>query len=740
MQHCAVKTLRNHRAQPAPKPPQIRHAVVPLRPQRKAGCSCGGGCPACKALSVSPAHDPAEREADRVADQVMRMAEPAVGPGLTALSEHSGAAPVQRVCAECEADLNRKPAHETIQRQEDEEEELQLKRSDGAVQRQEQDEEEDLIQPKEAPGAGPALTASTESAISGLRGGGAPLPASERAFFEPRFGRSFADVRIHDGPAADKASRGINARAFTLGTDIAFAHGEHKPRTEAGRRLMAHELTHVVQQGGATIQKASLPTNDDKALETEPDKMRAKVLGNDLKHTIQQETSADIYSPNRLGIEASMPNGCSSLQRVADKSNPPTNMRCDRVDPSPGGSGGTHVVFGKSGQTINNANTELIAAEFASWVARGSIDSITVDGFASSEGSAGVNWRLSCNRAEIVKAEFVRLGVPGGMLTTIAHGETEEFLATDFPPNRRAVIRIIRTPQPSPNPGCPTNITENTTLTTNCGPEGIALGADNVILDCAGNTLTGPGTGNGILLRDRTGVRIVNCRVTNFRNGFALRNSSANTFTNNSSFRNIRDGFDIDDSNGNIFIQNNVSDNTDHGIELDGSSDNRFIQNTVTGNNDGFDTEGPPRDGTTAPNNTFILNNADNNRGAGFRILSNGNTIRGNRSNNSEDGFRIQGNANTLSGNTANNSIDEGFRIQGNDNTLSGNTANNSTGRADGRRGDGFRIEGNDNTLSGNSGNGNSSQDVDVRNNTTGNTCTGNTFGTTNGSCPPDVP
>ena len=205
-------------------------------------------------LKVGAVNDPAEAEADRVADRIMRMPAPEAGTGSPAISAHSGAAPVQRVCAECEEELNREPADQTIQRQEedqeDEEELIQTKRSDDAVQRQEDEDEdeEELIQTKEAPGAGPALTASTEGAIQSLRGGGAPLPASERAFFEPRFGRSFDNVRIHDGPRADAAAKSINARALTVGRDVVFGRGEYSPGATKGRRLLAHELTHVVQQ------------------------------------------------------------------------------------------------------------------------------------------------------------------------------------------------------------------------------------------------------------------------------------------------------------------------------------------------------------------------------------------------------------------------------------------------------------------------------------------------------------
>ena len=74
-----------------------------------------------------------------------------------------------------------------------------------------------------------------------------PLPASERAFFEPRFGRDLSGIRIHTGSRADTASRAINARAFSLGNDIAFASGQYQPGTHSGRTLMAHEITHAFQ-------------------------------------------------------------------------------------------------------------------------------------------------------------------------------------------------------------------------------------------------------------------------------------------------------------------------------------------------------------------------------------------------------------------------------------------------------------------------------------------------------------
>lgn len=81
-------------------------------------------------------------------------------------------------------------------------------------------------------------------------GAGSPLPQSTRSYFEPRFGASFDGVRVHDGGAAHAAAGQVNARAFTVGRDVVFSRGAFQPESASGRSLLAHELTHVVQQGG----------------------------------------------------------------------------------------------------------------------------------------------------------------------------------------------------------------------------------------------------------------------------------------------------------------------------------------------------------------------------------------------------------------------------------------------------------------------------------------------------------
>jgi len=88
-----------------------------------------------------------------------------------------------------------------------------------------------------------------DARVGALRGGGKPLSPSTRAFVEPRLGADLGDVRVHTGGAAGELAHDLRARAFTSGHDIAFAAGKYEPDTPSGMHLLAHELTHVVQQG-----------------------------------------------------------------------------------------------------------------------------------------------------------------------------------------------------------------------------------------------------------------------------------------------------------------------------------------------------------------------------------------------------------------------------------------------------------------------------------------------------------
>lgn len=93
--------------------------------------------------------------------------------------------------------------------------------------------------------------------IDSTKGSGKPLESSAKSFMESRFGASFSDVQIHTGGAAEQLSEALNANAFTTGNDIYFNTGKYSPETRSGKQLLAHELTHTIQQGVApeSVQK-----------------------------------------------------------------------------------------------------------------------------------------------------------------------------------------------------------------------------------------------------------------------------------------------------------------------------------------------------------------------------------------------------------------------------------------------------------------------------------------------------
>jgi hypothetical protein len=99
------------------------------------------------------------------------------------------------------------------------------------------------------PGGG--VHPEVEQALAARRGGGRSLDPATRDRVAEHLGDSLADVRVHDDPDAAQLARSVDARAFTTGTDVYFGHGEYRPGTAEGDRLIAHELTHVVQQRGA---------------------------------------------------------------------------------------------------------------------------------------------------------------------------------------------------------------------------------------------------------------------------------------------------------------------------------------------------------------------------------------------------------------------------------------------------------------------------------------------------------
>ena len=110
-----------------------------------------------------------------------------------------------------------------------------------------------------------------EATIAQTRGSGRPLDAGARERFAPGLDDSLSDVQVHTDDKADALSRSVSARAFTTGSDVYFAKGEYSPGTAQGDQLLAHELSHVVQQRGAPTGGPLVVSQPGDALEVEAD-------------------------------------------------------------------------------------------------------------------------------------------------------------------------------------------------------------------------------------------------------------------------------------------------------------------------------------------------------------------------------------------------------------------------------------------------------------------------------------
>ena len=156
-------------------------------------------------LSLNTPGDEYEQEADAMAESVMRMSDNA-NPNFFKPSFSS----IYRKCSECE-------------------------------------EEEKQMHRKELNSSDFVFT-QTENYINSLSGKGQPLTQTEKSLFEPKFGYDFSNVRLHTNLEANKSANDINALAYTSGNNIVFNEGQYIPETYSGKRLLGHELTHVIQQ------------------------------------------------------------------------------------------------------------------------------------------------------------------------------------------------------------------------------------------------------------------------------------------------------------------------------------------------------------------------------------------------------------------------------------------------------------------------------------------------------------
>lgn len=176
-------------------------------------------------LKINTSDDAYEQEADLIAERIMRMPDPS---------------------------MQRKPGCTTCPDLIDEESGASVHRKSSAAH------------------AASPLSRTDNARIESLKNGGGPLPEATRSYFEPRFNHDFGSVRVRMDAHAAEAARSIHAKAFTFGDTIAFNTGEFAPETREGRELIAHELTHVLQQSQAVGIIPEIQRNGEEVCEEKP--------------------------------------------------------------------------------------------------------------------------------------------------------------------------------------------------------------------------------------------------------------------------------------------------------------------------------------------------------------------------------------------------------------------------------------------------------------------------------------
>lgn len=216
-------------------------------------------------LTIGQPNDKYEQEADRVADQVVK-ASPSQNPAI------------QKKCTSCEKEetAQRKPLLQKM-----DEEEIQpkaiphiMRMSEEELQTQIQKREE--VQTKPAEGQPQVASHNVQRQIENSKGGGSPLSPSTRSFMESRMGTDFGQVRIHNDSNAHKLSAKLNAHAFATGNNIFFNRGKYEPESQSGKRLLAHELTHTVQQGASKTSENTIQRDEKNPKDQVSDAEKAK--------------------------------------------------------------------------------------------------------------------------------------------------------------------------------------------------------------------------------------------------------------------------------------------------------------------------------------------------------------------------------------------------------------------------------------------------------------------------------
>lgn len=219
-------------------------------------------------LAVGQVNDPLEHEADRIAEQVMRMSKPEIQSqqaGVSAFLSLSPGENIQCLAADRDPSFADAVVIEEGDKEKAEQGQVQTLRPQGQTNGKE------MISKR--------LLNSSQ--------GGVPLESNVQRFMETRFGVDFSRVQVHADSRAAALSQSLDARAFTHGQHIYFNEGEYQPEIQAGKRVIAHELTHVIQQGGGqTRLPVQQHVTENRGANAPATIQRLGALGKALRHNV----------------------------------------------------------------------------------------------------------------------------------------------------------------------------------------------------------------------------------------------------------------------------------------------------------------------------------------------------------------------------------------------------------------------------------------------------------------------
>jgi len=172
---------------------------------------------------------------------------------------------VQRKCVDCEKEEKQLQQNSNIKEKEKKVQPLTDKKEEEKIMKKTDEKEKDKIQKKESATSISPTTSKSANFINSIDGKGQSMSPAIQSFYESRMGRDFSDVKVHTGSEASDSAKELNAKAYTIGNHIVFREGQYNQESTDGKKLMAHELTHVLQQNPENqVKRKVLPDEPEK--------------------------------------------------------------------------------------------------------------------------------------------------------------------------------------------------------------------------------------------------------------------------------------------------------------------------------------------------------------------------------------------------------------------------------------------------------------------------------------------